>query len=355
MSLFCILSFMPFYATVPSDRVPDVVLDHRFPDSLAGLAYQPDTAHCVSVSGGKDSTATLLLAKAVLGPDRLRAYFCDTGHEHPDTLSYIETLSRLTDVPITTVRPDFSDRFARRREYIANIWPEKGVPARVVEQALAIMAPTGNPFLDLCLLKGRFPSVKARFCTEELKVNPLLERHLGLIEEGHAKQVIIWQGLRKDESRARSNLEPVEDLGAGIYNYRPILDWKAEDTFAFAAACAVPANPLYRQGMARVGCMPCIMVRKDELAMIARRFPAEIDRVRQWEALVSQASKLGGSTLLHRHGVPDDVEDRSQIDAYYGIDATVDWSLTAHGGRQVDLLKTYEPLPACSSAYGLCE
>jgi 3'-phosphoadenosine 5'-phosphosulfate sulfotransferase (PAPS reductase)/FAD synthetase len=53
----------------------------------------------------------------------------------------------------------------------------------------------------------------------------------------------------------------------------------------------VKLNPLYFLGMSRVGCMPCINCRKDELLEISKRFPKYIDIKREWESLVSMASK----------------------------------------------------------------
>lgn len=95
--------------------------------------------------------------------------------------------------------------------------------------------------------------------------------------------------------------------------------------------------------MGRVGCMPCINSRKDELYEISRRFPEEIERVAKWERLVSKASKRGSATFFtsdHRgHGVHD----------------VVNWSNTSRGGQNYDLLKIMEPIPMCSSQYGLCE
>ncbi|MDD1998083.1 phosphoadenosine phosphosulfate reductase family protein [Pseudomonas putida] len=45
----------------------------------------------VSVSGGKDSTALLLLA-VERGAENLEAVFADTGHEHPQTYEYVRYL-----------------------------------------------------------------------------------------------------------------------------------------------------------------------------------------------------------------------------------------------------------------------
>src|SRR3546814_5551271 len=68
-------------------------------------------------------------------------------------------------------------------------------------RALKVLHPTGNPFLDLCLWKGRFPSRKAQFCTEELKRNIAVEFQVDLIDQGHT--VVSWQGIRRDESLNR--------------------------------------------------------------------------------------------------------------------------------------------------------
>jgi hypothetical protein len=102
-------------------------------------------------------------------------------------------------------------------------------------------------------------------------------------------------------------------------------------------------NPLYEQGMGRVGCMPCIHARKDELLEISRRFPEEIERVAKWERLVSAASKRGSSTFA----AGTDISVAS-------IYAVVEWSKTSRGGKQYDFLRMEEG-PACSSIYGLCE
>jgi hypothetical protein len=50
--------------------------------------------------------------------------------------------------------------------------------------------------------KKRFPSTKARFCTEELKVKPMID----FILDRKADCLII-QGVRKDESEARSAMK----------------------------------------------------------------------------------------------------------------------------------------------------
>lgn len=125
----------------------------------------------VSVSGGKDSTALYLLACEELG-DGFLPVFADTGHEHRHTLEAVERLSgHGGGPPIQTVRADFSQDFITRRRNIATRWPAQGIKHGIVLRALEAMKPTGNTFLDLCLLRGGFPSAKMRFChARDLKV-----------------------------------------------------------------------------------------------------------------------------------------------------------------------------------------
>ncbi|MGO3890126.1 MAG: phosphoadenosine phosphosulfate reductase domain-containing protein [Paenalcaligenes sp.] len=307
----------------------------------------------VSVSGGKDSTALLLLALTLEVPN-LQAVFADTGHEHPLTYDYVRYLSHATGVPIRWVKADFSERIEGKRQYIATKWREQEVAESIVEQALAVLHPTGIPFLDLCLWKGRFPSTKARFCTTELKVNPLMEQVMMPLM-GDQSMVLSWQGVRADESLDRRFLPECDEVGGGLFNYRPILRWKVDDVFEAHHLMGIKPNPLYLQGAGRVGCMPCINCAKDELHHIAQRWPEEIKRVREWERLVSLASKRGASTFFC--AVNDPTYNDSDVITHenYGIDRMVEWSMTSRGGRQFDLTRVFADTSSCSSIYGLCE
>ncbi len=302
--------------------------------------------YVVSVSGGKDSTATMLLALELYGKEDCSFLFADTGHEHPVTYEYLDYLEAQLGITIERLRADFTDRIAKKRDYIRDKWPEKGVPQEVVDRALEWLHPTGVPFLDLVLWKGRFPARRAQFCTQELKTNLLVERQLDWAEQGY--WVWSWQGIRADESIRRRYLPEREGLGGGISIYRPILRWSAATCFEAAEAYGIDHNPLYREGMRRVGCMPCINTGKEELAEIAKRWPWVIDKLEEWEGLMRKVSKLGHSSFFP---APEDGRGALRGD---NIRDYVEWAKTSHGGRQYDLLKTGAVL-ACSSAYGLCE
>ena len=316
------------------------------------------TLHVVSVSGGKDSLATLLIALERCPTGTVVPIFCDTGNEHQVTYDYLTYLEHALDISITWLKADFTKQLAAKRLFIARDmrtgrdragrklrWSNKAK-----RRALAVMHPTGNPFLDLCMWKGRFPSRKAQFCTEELKRNMAVEFQLDLMEAGH--RVISWQGVRRDESENRRKAKLFERVGGGLWIFRPIVAWTAAQVFEFAASRRIQPNPLYLQGMGRVGCMPCINCNKAELRQIAIRFPEHLARISEWEQIVSACSKRGGSTFM---ADAHSSKDRREVFADLNIWARIEWSRTTRGGRQFDLLSTIDEPTACASAYGLCD
>lgn len=315
------------------------------------------THNIISLSGGKDSTATLLVAIALEAPN-LQAVFADTGNEHQQTHEYLDYLEQATRTKITRVRADFTQRIEGKRRFIESKWRAQGIAEEIVLAALDVLQPTGNPFLDLCIWKGRFPSRKAQFCTMELKRDPMFEQVvMPLMDAGD--MILSWQGVRAEESLNRRYLPECDEVGGGLFNYRPILKWDIPAVFEAHRHMGIKPNPLYSQGMGRVGCMPCINCRKDELREIALRFPDVIDRIDHWERTVQQASKRGaatffaGSNAKHPKG---SIANMSAIEVMEiaSIRQAVEWSKTARGGIQYDLMIATDA-QACSSAYGLCD
>lgn len=360
--------------------------------------------HVISCSTGKDSDATLKIALNRCPTGSVIAILCDTGNEHEAVFEHAAYLERQHGIQIVVLRNDFSDEFPRKRMFIARdsrvgreydtvpvfdadgnpVWARDGngklrftlkkrpIPHCALVQktrkigggrrirwsnkakrrALTHLHPSGNPMLDLCMLKGRFPSRKAQFCTERLKTEMAVMFQLELIDQGH--QVISWQGVRRDESEARKNAKKIERLGPRLWAFRPLVDWTAQDVFLYIDLEGGTPNRLYYQGMRRVGCMPCINAGKDEIRAIANRFPEYLERIAEWEYKVSQCSKRGFSTFFHK---VDDLAGKTSATIFSRskIDEVVKWSRTSRGGRQYDLLLAASDEPsACSSAYGLC-
>ena len=364
--------------------------------------------HVISVSGGKDSCAILLLALEKYDRDSIIPIFCDTGNEHEDVYAYLAYLELALEINITRLKADFSEQIAAKRRFIAadqrtkrkyervQRLDDNGIPMwrmykgqieleivwlkdgsmdlagfpitrkirgrrtrwtnKAKRRALSALYPTGNPFLDLCMLKGRCPSRKAQFCTQELKTKIAVEFQMGLADAGN--HVISWQGIRRDESQNRASARKFEYIGNHIWIYRPIVDWSAMDVFAFIKKSGIEPNPLYKKGMGRVGCMPCINARKDELNEIGFRFPAHIARIAEWEEMISRCSKRGFSTWFHKGPgeAPAGKSDR-RIFSEASIGQMVIWANTSRGGdiSQIGLFPELPPTPECSSSYGLCD
>ncbi|RUW45667.1 phosphoadenosine phosphosulfate reductase family protein [Mesorhizobium sp. M8A.F.Ca.ET.021.01.1.1] len=326
--------------------------------------------HVVSVSGGKDSTATYCLAVERSRP--FRAVAADTGNEHPATYEAVNRLHERTGGPkVEWVKADFSRQIGGKRVFIEKNWEAHGVPADLVRRALSVLQPTGNPFLDLCLWKGRFPSRKAQFCTEELKIKPIDQGITRpLLADGAT--VISWQGVRAAESEARKYLPKFQriggqhsDLPGRLYAYRPLLRIvSVDEVFAIARRHGVDANPLYGWGLKRVGCFPCINCSKAELALVDGHFPEQIERLEAWEAIISEACKMGHATFFNLVNDPVMQAEWLQLDRdgraierfsleQFGIRRMVEWAKTDRGGRQYSLFSR-EASTVCNQ-WGACE
>lgn len=329
--------------------------------------YHHGTHHVISLSGGKDSLALWLLAREK-GIQNITVVFADTGHEHPCTYDYISLLEQKLG-PVIRVSARFERQIITKRRYIETVWPGKLVDKyhyslqeaqQRVDEALANLHPRRIPFLDLCMLKGRFPSTRARFCTFELKHRPINEQVIQPLLAQY-DEVVSWQGVRVQESASRARLAEYEadaDNQPGLHLWRPLLNWTHDEVFALAKRHGIPPNPLYQLGCSRVGCMPCIHARKKELGVIFRRFPEQIQRVAQWERIVAACSTRGNSTFFPSTRNPLNAErdiDKISLSSH-GIETYRDWAFSLHGGRLFDEIAAINDSKPCYGIYtGICE
>jgi 3'-phosphoadenosine 5'-phosphosulfate sulfotransferase (PAPS reductase)/FAD synthetase len=288
------------------------------------------TVNHFGVSGGKDSTALLLWAvyESNYSPDSLNVTFCDTGNEHQYTYDHIRMLSERVH-PIEVIKPPLD-------------------------------------FYQLAYKKKRFPSPTRRFCTIKLKLEPTKIHVQSLFEQGD--DVLMHSGVRADESNERGLLP---DRGWDSFFdcevYRPLLRFDIEWVWAMHRKYGIPRNKLYDLGAKRVGCLPCIMSRKSEIRMVARRFPERIAMIR--EAEESVPSNAGVATffsrkttpLIHRTRLVDCKDGRKVL--VPTIDDVVAWSRTKDRKRNnlqymIDWDEDSElsvDIGLCPSSYGSCE
>ena len=202
--------------------------------------------------------------------------------------------------------------------------------------ALGVTPQTELTFPLLAQLKGRFPSRKAQFCTEFLKLRPMTR----WIRKNISEEFERYSGVRRDESEPRRQRQPREwDTWFDCWLNNPVVDWTKQMVFDFVRAHGQKVNPLYTLGFNRVGCAPCVNNSKDDVLAWVQRFPEMIDKVRAWEQQV-------GRTFFYP------IVPGMEIN---WIDDVVRWAQTARGGRQADLLRVFNERPNCESKFGLCE
>lgn len=240
-----------------------------------GAALDGGAMLVVSMSGGKDSHA-LLAALAPLARDRawnICAVHADLGRaEWPETEAFVPELARRYGVQLHVVRRDRGDLFAR------------------FEEREAALAGTGKPF---------WPSSQARYCTSDLKrdpINKLLRTWSGV--------VVSAEGVRWQESDTRAK-KPCWDSRDAIttqtrsgVTWNAIVDWSLDDVWEaigtsaaeldrrrelYAAGDTVaaldgwPAHPAYVYGNERLSCAFCILGSKNDLTVAARHLPDKLE------------------------------------------------------------------------------
>jgi 3'-phosphoadenosine 5'-phosphosulfate sulfotransferase (PAPS reductase)/FAD synthetase len=192
-------------------------------------------------------------------------------------------------------------------------------------------------FLQGIIYHRSAPTRLRKWCTSELKIRPIA-KHLSDILFDNSKKVYMWQGIRKDESLARQKAVYMDEDPSGYTNIRPILDWTAEDVFALHRKEGIAPNPLYKKGMGRVGCMPCINATKKEMREIALRYPDVLEKMDEYERIIAICNPTYEKPSFFYNQT---TRERG------------DWSLGK--GNQIGFFDEEENIPACSSQYGLCE
>ena len=261
----------------------------------------------ISFSGGKDSTALVLWARENL--IEFETVFCDTGWEHPITYAYIEYIN-------TTI---------------------------LNGSLITVKSKKYEGFADLAIKKKRSPSSKARFCTEHLKLVPMRD----YIYEKYSGGVEIFLGIRADESFSRSQMteRSFDDTMYGCWVNRPLLQWSADDEFDVHKKHGIEPNSLYKLGMKRVGCMPCIMSNHGEMRSIIRQFPEVIEKLANLENTL-------GRTFFPPNYIPDWACTRTDEATGKKIPTIADVVLYLAANPDQEVL--FEQ-PSCMSFYNICE
>ncbi len=72
------------------------------------------------------------------------------------------------------------------------------------------------------------------------------------------KQHDVWiNGVRRDQTKFRSQLQEEEQMEDGKIRYHPMLDWTSKMIWEYRKQFNLPEHPLEAQGYLSIGCMPC--------------------------------------------------------------------------------------------------
>ena len=220
--------------------------------------------HILGLSGGKDSTALAIYMRDKV-PD-MEYVFTDTGAELPETYEFLDKLEAYLGKTVVRLNAEtaFDDLLERKNNYL--------------------------------------PSVRARWCTVELKIVPY-EKYVG------EDEIYSYIGIRADENRAgyissKPNIKPVfpfKEAGITIKEVQDIL------------ASAGIGLPKYYEWRSRSGCYFCFFQQRKEWVGLLKRHPDLYEKAKAYEKTVGdkQFTWVEGTTLKEVEKNADEILRRA--------------------------------------------
>lgn len=239
----------------------------------------------VSLSGGKDSTAMLLMMLDRGEPIHSVA-FCDTGWEFPQMLGHVALLEERTGVVVTRLRPARPFTYwMYERPIVARKGPMKGKVHRI-----------GNGW----------PSMTRRWCTR-LKLNAI-DRHLKTIPDP-----VVCIGYAADE-RHRVNSFSLHHRKYHEIRY-PLVEWGVTeaDALAYCRERGYHWDGLY-DVFGRVSCFCCPLQSLAELRKVRRHFPD------LWTQMLDMDRRIPGHNYgFYHYATVEDLDRRFAEEDRQGV------------------------------------
>ena len=222
----------------------------------------------VSHSGGKDSQAMYLAMRKVIPKDQLLIIY-----------------ARLKGGVV----------WRNNWKHIENTID--GATKRMVADAYWIDG-AEKSLLEMWHRRGKGPGVAGRYCTSDLKTQPINREIRRLINGGawSNKLVVMCLGLRAEESgrRADESKTPTLSLDKGQskagrewYRWCPIKSWSAKDVFKVINQAGQDPHWVYDQGMRRCSCIFCIFSCPKDVRTAAKLRPDLYSKMAQMEKELS--------------------------------------------------------------------
>lgn len=201
-----------------------------------------DKEMVINFSGGKDSCAMLAYLCENYPDVRKHVILADTGWEHEDVVQWCE-----------------------------------GIVARY-GLTLNVTRNKNKTFLEMVERRGKFPGMKHRQCTSDLKRNPI---QTWIRQNVPGKMVVNCMGLRAAESAGRAKAKKLKINAAmtnnkrTVWDWLPIHGWSDEEVFAYLAERNIPLHPVYNH-LRRFSCRVCIFSSVHDVQQVAKHDPAAI-------------------------------------------------------------------------------
>lgn len=249
-----------------------------------GLAHCGEF-HAVSVSGGKDSSALLLLM-IERGMPIDAAFWADTTMEFPEMYEHIAKLDAILyqtrGLHITTLR------HPKGFEYLMFDVPQK--QQRAIDRRIALNQP----------LKGYgWPGIRSRWCTGGLKTH-LIEKEVNRLKR--EKNAVQYIGIASDEAQ-RCKDDPQ-------LRY-PLVEWGITEAQALQICYdrGFDFGGLY-EIYHRASCWCCPFQRIDELRKLRRHHPELWARLREMDARAHEMFGVGPLGQFKQNWSVERLEER---------------------------------------------
>lgn len=214
-------------------------------------------SNVISLSGGKDSTAMLLLMLE-RGEPVCDVIFFDTGWEFPQMLEHIDRLERYTGIPVVRLKPrrPFDYLFAQHRP----------VSRKDVERDRGY----------------GWPCTYRRWCNT-LKVDALNAYSNALSWRGYPLPIVQCIGYAADETKRveKHRARPRHEYIAHRY---PLAEWNVTEAEALALCKrhGFDWGGLYDH-FTRVSCFCCPLSNLTELRIMRKHYPTQWARILQMD------------------------------------------------------------------------
>lgn len=140
-------------------------------------------------------------------------YFINTGYHFADTITFVEQIAARLGMQVTDLKPR--------------------VPKNHQRDADGNLLFTSDP----------------DFCCYLNKTQPM---------DTVLQEYDIWiNGVRADQSAARSAMRVEQPAPHGVMRFHPMLDWTPSMIYAYLREHELPRHPLESQGYVSIGCEPC--------------------------------------------------------------------------------------------------